>query len=71
VAQVTAQQVAAAEATLVAAKKAKGSAKSGVKVDEYRAAADQLTSVRTAFRQQEEQAGRRVGFVSGDAAEGQ
>ena len=67
-AQVTEQDVAAAEEALVAAKKSVGNAKSGAKVDAYREAADELTRVRVAYREQEEQAGTRAGFVSGDAA---
>lgn len=67
-ADVTEADVEAAEVELLAAKKAVGSAKSGAKVDAYRAAADELTRIRTAFREQEEQAGNRAGFVSGDAA---
>jgi hypothetical protein len=66
--QVTEQDVEAAEAALVSAKKAVGTAKSGAKVEAYRAAADELTRVRVAFREQGEQAGTRSGFVSGDAA---
>ena len=65
---ITEADVAAAEEALVAAKKAVGTAKSGAKVDAYREAANHLTAVRTAFRAQEEQAGNRAGFVSGDAA---
>lgn len=70
-AQIEASEVAAAEEALLKAKSAKGDAKSGKRVDEYRKAADDLTAVRRAFREQEEQAGRRTGFVSGDAAEGE
>jgi hypothetical protein len=67
VAQVTAEQVAAAEEALNAAKTAKGDATSGPEVEAYMAAAQDLTDVRVAFRRQEENAGRRVGFVAGDA----
>lgn len=67
-ARVTAQQVEQAQQAMLAAKSAKGTAKSGQKVDAYREAAERLTELRVAFRQQEEQAGRRVGYVSGDAA---
>lgn len=69
--EVTASEVELAEDALRKAKAAKGEAKSGKKVDDYRTAADELTAVRSQFRQQEEQAGRRTGFVSGDAAGGQ
>lgn len=69
--EVTEADVQAAEERLVAAKGSVGNAKSGAKVDAYRAAADELTAIRSQFRQQEEQAGRRTGFVSGDAAGGQ
>lgn len=67
-AQITADDVAAAEEALVAAKKAVGTAKSGAKMDAYREAAEELTRIRGGFRAQEEQAGNRAGFVSGDAA---
>lgn len=65
---VTAEQVEQAEKGLARAKSAKGTAKSGARVEEYQRAAKDLTEVRRAFREQEEQAGRRTGFVSGDAA---
>lgn len=67
-ANITEAQVEQAEEDLRAAKRAVGTARSGAKVDAYREAADALTAVRTAFREQEEQAGTRAGFVSGDAA---
>lgn len=66
--QYTEQDVTDAEEALVAAKSAVGNAKQGAKVEAYREAADNLTRVRVAFRQQEEQAGTRAGFISGDAA---
>jgi hypothetical protein len=69
VAEVTAEDVTAAEEALVKAKAAKGDHKSGAKVDAYQEAAQNLTDVRVAFRQQEENAGRRVGFVAGDAVQ--
>lgn len=67
-AEISESQVQAAEAAMIKAKGAVGTAKSGARVEAYRKAADDLTRVRSAFRQQEEQAGRRTGFVSGDAA---
>lgn len=66
--QITAEQVEAAESALIEAKAARGTAKSGAKFDAYRARAVELTALRVAFREQEEQAGRRTGFVSGAAA---
>ena len=67
-AKVTEQDVTAAEEALVAAKSALGNARQGAKYDAYREASDNLTRVRVAYREQEEQAGTRAGFVSGDAA---
>lgn len=66
--QVTEADVETAEAAMLVAKKAVGTARSGAKVEAYREAADELTRVRVAFRAQEEQAGNRAGFISGDAA---
>lgn len=68
-ADVKAEDVQAAEAALLRAKKESHAApNSAAKRDTYQDAARRLTEVRTTFRQQEEQAGRRTGFVSGDAA---
>lgn len=69
-AQITEADVEAATEKMQAAKRSRGSAKSGAKVDAYLKAADELTAVRVAFRQQEEKAGRRRGFAAGDATEG-
>lgn len=62
------ESVEAAEGALVAAKRARGTAKSGAKYDAYREASENLARIRREFREQEEQAGNRAGFVSGDAA---
>lgn len=70
-AKVTEADVEAAAERLRAAKKARGSAKSGAKMDAYLKAADELTAARVAFREQEEAAGRRRGFVAGDGTTGQ
>lgn len=69
-ADITEAEVTAASEKLLAAKKSRGTAKTGAKVDAYQAAADELAKTRSAFRAQEESAGRRTGFVSGDAAQG-
>lgn len=58
--QITIGDVDQAEAALAQAKKGKDPAK-------RQAAMDKLAEVRSAFRTQEEQAGRRVGMVGGDA----
>lgn len=68
-AEVRADQVEAAEKELQAAKKASHDAPNSVpKREAYNAAAADLTDLRVRFRQQEEKAGRRTGFVSGNAA---
>lgn len=68
-AEVKAEDVETAEAAVLKAKKeSHGAPNSAAKRQNYQDAADRLTKVRVAFRQQEEQAGRRTGFVSGDAA---
>jgi hypothetical protein len=62
--EITAGDVEAAEAELASAKKGKDSGK-------RQAAMDRVAELRSAFRLQEEKAGRRVGLVGGDArAEG-
>jgi hypothetical protein len=58
--EITVAEVDQAEAALAAAKKGKD-------VEKRQAAMDALAEVRSAFRLQEEQAGRRVGLVGGDA----
>lgn len=70
-AKVTEQDVVQAEQKLRDAKGAShASPNSEAKRQQYRDAANHLSSVRVAFRQQEEDAGRRVGFVTGDAEMG-
>ena len=74
-AQITAADVEALEAELVTAKSKKGTAKSGAKVDAYMATAKKVADTRRAFREQEEQAGRRqaagpVSTTDNDAQEG-
>lgn len=64
----TERDVDEAEAALIEAKKARGAAKSGAKFDAYLAAVAEVTRVRSGFREHEEQAGNRAGFISGDAA---
>lgn len=69
-AQYTEEDVLVAESVLLDAKEAKGDDTSGPAVDAYLEAANQLTQVRVGFRTQEESAGRRQGFVAGDAQTG-
>lgn len=68
-AQITEADVEAAAEKVRAAKRARGTAKSGAKFDAYLAAADELTEVRRAWREQEEAAGNRVGFVNTEGEE--
>lgn len=58
--EITAADVEAAQAELATAKKSKDRVK-------RQQAMDKVAELRTAFRVQEEKAGRRVGLVGGDA----
>ncbi len=62
--RITEEDVTQAEEAVVAAKKRRGDSRSGKTVDSYYNAADELTKVRRAFREQEVNAGRRTGPVA-------
>lgn len=68
-AQITEADVEAASEKVRKAKTARGTSAKGKAFEAYLEAVDELTATRRAFREQEEAAGRRVGFVNTEDGE--